>query len=70
MNSLEVYFLPCTCGHERREHVSRSWEYDWSQSLYLGGCFHDQAYFKGMCLCSSYRQMTKLEYLEYKFNGK
>lgn len=66
MIDLEVVFFPCACGHERIDHVIRGTESDGTVSSFLGNCHHDRAFFKGMCLCPSYKQMTKLEYLEYK----
>lgn len=70
LNDMEVFFLPCTCGHERRDHVIRSYEGDGTTSSFLKSCQYDKAYFKGMCLCSFYEQMKKLEYLEYLYKKK
>ena len=70
MNDLEVYFPPCKCGHERREHVVYSTEQDGSRSSFLGWCTHDRAYYKGMCFCNSYERMTNLEYLEKEYEKK
>lgn len=70
LSDIEIFFLPCKCGHERRDHVTRSHEEDGNTSSFIGSCRHDKAYFKGMCLCDFYNQMTNLEYLEYNYKNK
>jgi hypothetical protein len=64
LDSLEIFFLPCICGHERKDHVHYS-EGEDQYTSYISCCHHDKAIFKGMCICSWYMPMTNLEYLEW-----
>jgi hypothetical protein len=56
----------CKCNHSKEDHTTRNWENDGTISEAVLGCQHDTAYFIGMCLCSWYRPISNLEYLEQK----
>jgi hypothetical protein len=56
----------CKCKHTKEDHIIRGMEEDGTMSEAVLSCRHDQAYFKGMCLCWHYRPVSNLEYLENK----
>lgn len=54
----------CICGHSKEDHTLRSMETDGTFSTAVLSCHHDQAYFKGMCICPWYSEVDNLTHIE------